>query len=367
MLHNKTMINCYSELKILSDFLLLNASFSSNNSLQSGKLAVALFFYHAQKNDLVVTPTSVAQAYLDEIINENLAFKSTSYACGLLGGGVILEHLAAEGCLQNDPGEMLKEVEPFLLENIFSHNTATIDIATGITGGGLYLLHRLHNTTVQKNGSAPFYTTQLQLCLEQLVKSFPLHRSNEYLHQYETSIWNGLTGVLLFFNIITEYGLHSTTSQRLEKEIAVRLLQLTNKDQFSWFNAEAFFGLLHCHIVTNNKNLRDKLLESFATFVNTATARVDDIDYHYAAFYALLITLTGKKYHCTNAITLGQLICSQLKTVLTNEKISQLFDYNASKQTFEMGLFRGVCGTALPLLSLHTENYHWLKILGIAL
>ena len=358
------MINLDLELKTLADFLLLNAGFSIDDSIQSGKLAVALFFSYAQKHNLVKTPTKLGQVYLYEIIHadprnraNDLPVRAT-YARGLPGAGVVLEHLVGEGLLQDDMTEVVKIIE-MILGGLQANKPTAIDLAEGITGMGLYLFHRLRSASILKNGQADQYKEQLKKLLPWLTL---LPHSNR---QHEMRIWDGSTGVLLWLRLINDYGLHTSNSQNAEKDITLRLFSQMAKNDFNWHKVEAFFVLSQGSIISRNENLRHKLFGYFRDFVNDAPAHLPEIDHKSSAFIALLLYVTGKKYNYMPACALSESICHQLKTTLSNHTTGTWFGYDLARNTFDMGLYRGICGTALPLLSLQTADYTWLKVLGI--
>lgn len=347
----------------LSDFLLLNASFSIDNSLQSGKLAVALFFYHAQQTGLVCLHPAAGDSFLEEIISEPAGYNSISLATGLSGGGVVLSHIVQEG-LGQAPVALLQDLEPYLLDLFFSSIPPSTDVAGGISGTGLYLLYRLNDPLVKEQGSQDFYIRHLRSCGQLITEVFRAHQPPGHLAQAEAAIWNGLSGTLIFLGRINELGLGDSNTGNVEKEIAMRLLRYTEEESFNWHKAEAFTGLLNGS--GNNSVPTDRLYRSFTLFVDRAFGQLERIDLRHAAFIALLIRIAGRKCDHAPAAQLSEAICNHVRTVLATADIARIFNYDPAAQTFQMGVHRGVCGTALSLLSLATGNYSWLKILGIS-
>ena len=358
------MIDAKREVTDLFNFLLLNAGFSSDDSLGSGRLAVALFFHYARATDLVPAHPELASGCLDELLSEESQPISTSYATGIAGVGVILEHLVQTGLSAHDPDLILKRFEPYSIDQQLAE-AWTIDIASGVSGLGLYTLHRLKGSIARKTPLQYVFKRHLLLCIEEIAGSLPRFIPDRYLNAGEASIWNGLTGVLTFLTAVRRMGLSNGNCDHIEQAVALKLIQSLTRAEFCWSKAESIFGLLNCTMILTDTRLRYKVLDSFESFINVAYKNIETIDLYNAAYVSLLIKILGIQYNHDRAILLSEAICNKVLSELNETTIPGIFAYNQELQTFPMGMFRGVCGTALPLLSLQSGNYSWLEIVGI--
>ncbi|MDO6434787.1 lanthionine synthetase LanC family protein [Flavitalea sp. BT771] len=358
------MIKSEPGLKDLANYFLLNSSFGSDNSLQSGKLAIAVFFFYAKRNDLDVSPPDAGYSYLEEI-NSGRSFTSIFYSTGLLGYAVVLDHLLQLGFAEGGVNQYLKDLESHVLPHLPFPNWQQVNIANGLSGPGLYLLHRLSDPTLRTGPLKDLYREKLNSCLKEIKKLLDPHPERACLPYAEPSIWNGWTGVLVFLNKIKRMGLSDEHTENIARNITNELMNYVKSDPSFWPKTEAFFGLFYAIDIDRDKTLHDEIFESFVSFIDSGYNNLQQVEFVHAAFIALLIDLLGRKYRYDNAIALSRKITDKVKMMIAENKIPALFGCVPASQTIEMGMYRGAGLTALSLLSLQSGDCNWLKILGI--
>lgn len=354
----------YNFEKRFLNYLLLNGSFNNKIGLFDGKAAVALYSYYTNSSSQDREwSNSIAFSFLEEIVSQTNSNTSISYGNGIAGIGVLLEHFSQQGFLKENTNELLEESEPYFVSAIYGAKLKNINIANGISGLGLYFLHRLNAIT------PPSIFQQMRLkecvvaCVDQISNCFqqlPLQIS-----KLDLTVYNGLSGTCLFLNWLNKLKWYEPWVTELLQKTAHNIFEIINNTIFSWQKAEAYFSLLHCDFVKRDKLFKKKVLRSFNKHIEEASFLKQTVNFYEGSFMALWLRLIAEENNVGKAKLLSRDIKKYVTDVLKKKYLNNIFPYNTQEHSVRVGLQNGVCGTALPLLSLETGDYSWLSIWGI--
>lgn len=342
-------------------YCLLNASFNDNVGIFDGKAAVILYSYYSCEVNENNFQTNIAFSLLEETISQINILTPLTFGNGISGIGGILEHLTQEGYLEQDTNELLQESESYLLSAVYGAKLQDIGIADGVSGLGLYFLYRLAAAIPAPPFQQLRFKEAIIACVDQIANRLQKMQNGPY----NFSVFNGLPGVCLFLNHVNRQQWYDPFCKQLLQQTISDILKGLDNPAFSWRKAEAYFCLLHCELTKGDLILKEDVLRSFKNYLNEAFIQKESLDFYNAAFIALWLQLIAGEHGIDSARLLSDNIQNYVDENLKRNSLPELFPYNPQEKCVLVGLQGGVCGTALPLLSLKTGDYQWLSILGI--
>ena len=177
-----------------ADYLLLNGSFTNNIGAGKGKSALILYFYH------LFGDSDEAFSFLEEANDQAAVTSDVSFGNGLAGLGTVLEHLVQTGLLELDTNELLEDLDKKIESLIFTNRAWEVSISGGISGIGLYLLHRLNNKAPHNN--MLFFKHRIKdnilRCVFLIESAFVAYQTGSVPLPESAGIWNSPAGALLF-------------------------------------------------------------------------------------------------------------------------------------------------------------------------
>lgn len=362
VLAKETTLNAKPEIhRRFYNYLLLNGSFSDQPGLISGKGPCIIYFYCLSRYWANVTVDNHAYSFLDETLSG--AKNSILFDNGLAGTGILLAYLIHQRYLDEDTSELLKEIDQPVIDFIYSGSIVEINISKGLSGLGLYCLHRLHSTSSDDHIQLIKLKGAVGECVSQLAY---IVMNKGFSGIIDISLLNGYTGTLFFLNWINKLKWHESQVTKLTNYICRMLLMHLNNGIFSWQNLEIFFVLLHCEIATGISEIRIATITAFNHYMaRAAEESMKPLTFSTLAFNALWLELIGKIEPFSEALLLADKFRKGTVNFLENYNLGELFPFSKEKKTMEIGLQGGLCASALPLLSMETKDYSWLSIFGI--
>jgi hypothetical protein len=344
-------------------YLLLNSSFNDKIGLLDGKAAAILYSYYAGFSLNDEWSNSIGFSFLEETFSQINMYTPLTYGSGITGIGVLLEHITQQNFLEQNTNELLEESEPYLLSTIYGAKLQEAGIASGVSGVGLYFLHRLGAVIPAHPFQQLRFKECVIACVDQIYQM--INKPNvSALERPGITIWNGLSGILLFLNRVYNLHWYEPFVSELAQRISSMLYQQLKTSGFSWQQAEAWFSLLHCGLL-NKVITEEEIGYTLDDYLLQAEKNMDKIDFYEAAFTTLWLKLIFYKTKQSSALLLSDQIKDDTLQVLAQNRLGDLFPFNIQERSVSVGLNRGVCGTALPLLSMEINDYRWLDILGI--
>lgn len=333
------------------NFLLLNASFSDKLGPLDGKTAAAVYLFNVQPHQWV---QQAAYSLMEESIMQINLNTPLTFGNGVTGIGAVLEYLNKAGFIEEDTNELLETCEPYILSAVYGGKVPELGMANGITGFGLYLLHRLQ-------ASPPAHPFQ-QLRMKEAVIACIDHVSNN-MHlcsSTDLSIFNGLGGILLWLHQVKTLGWQEPVTSELISQLTSMVLMRIIQEPFSWEHAESWFSLLYCGAVTDNNTLAE-----LERWLYKAGEQLHTLTFHNTAWTALWLQLTGYETQLSQAFLLSDQLKKQVTDIISHSPLPDHFPFHIGENTVRSGMQEGVCGIALPLMAIEKSSYGWLSVFGI--
>jgi hypothetical protein len=339
----------------LKNHIILNSTFSDSIGLLNGKASTVLFLSSQSDSHLRYNSSiSIINGIIGQINN----YSPLGFGEGISGIGVLVEYLATKQIIQNT-SEILKDPEPNILNLIYGARLLNISIYDGISGIGFYLLARYSSA----HASDDFQKLRIRECIIASIDQLN-YRLLNYSSDQIYSIWTGLAGAALFLNKATDLHFNEPKNRILLDEIFIQIYQnLLKSSDFNWTHLESYFALLMCKNVDQSNKIL--LLNLFENYIKRAKYEIDQMNFYDATMFALYLSLLGDKYILRDASMLSCKIVDYILKILEKNPIGKIFPYNFNDKCVPMGVFRGICGTALPLLSIENKTYDWMKIIGL--
>lgn len=344
-------------------YLLLNGSFMDNVGLSRGKSALPLYLYYTMGN------TIESFSFLEEIISQINAGTSSSFANGVSGFGIVLEHLIQSGLLEEDANEILEECDKTVTQIAQSSLVNDISIANGVSGIGLYLLHRL--TTNQPHRNMLFFNHRLidsvMKCIFKIEKMFVSYRLGNAVFPQGTSCWEHPASSLLLLSAARSAAIPEPRLELITQDIISFLHTRLAGQKFSWDTVDIWYLLLYAGNRLENKTICPALLSSFQKKLHTEPLSIERMDLLKAPFTALLLHLIHKEHSLPSARHLSENMVKSIRSYLQKNSLATIVPYDDELQGVPLGLDGGASGMALSLWSLQHQNYQWLSTLGISI
>ena len=339
-----------------TNYLHLNATFTDRLGLLDGKSAFALFLnnlgdeYYNQ---------DVFISFVEDILDQISVETSLSFGSGLCGVGIVLENAVRTGTLDADLSIVLAEVDSKIMSSIHEGSIDNIFISDGLSGYGLYLLARCRSKSTNKD-QLKQYRDSLSLLTDQILQK--LHQPNIDT-SYTTQIWNGTAGVFIFLVRIASQSPQNSKIWSYVYLLRRRIFQSLVDTVHHWAHVEGWFTLIF--FSTNDKEL-DQLIvtREFDTFLNWCHSNIKLLDFYEAGFYGLLLRLLGSR-GLQRADEIADCVFQMIVSNYEKQGIKVLYTIDPDNRSIPIGLQRGVCGSAIPLLSNLKMDFSWLWILGI--
>lgn len=338
-----------------SSYLHLNTSFSNDLGLSNGKLAVVLYFAFM---DNPYHKINISVSFLEEVLTQINAETPLTFGSGIAGVGVLVGYLNRKGILEENLGELLSSVEPMLVQQCMNR-LVEIDLLSGTSGLGLYFLSRIkYSTSADNGGSIALFSDCIVNSVSQISCQLPVYGNLKVTAPLFT-IWHGLPGIYLYLQQVCSSNISIPSIENLIQKSEHVISQWLHQCPLCWEMVEAYFVLLMRY------RSKRPWLDSFTKFIIEISKA--PIDFCRAAWYALLLKIIGVQYQFNKGIELSHRIESYVKENLANQGLKMVFPFDPQQNCVSLGLEGGVCGMALPLLSLETGDYEWLSLLGVHL
>jgi glycosyltransferase involved in cell wall biosynthesis len=130
-------------LKKIAHSLIINGIKISNLGLLMGRMSIVIFLFHYAEYLQETLYKELAEAILDNLLEELRADQSLSFLSGLCGIGWSIEYLCQNGFVEGDMNEMLKEIDEKITE-INPLKIRDFSLHYGLGGIVHYLLARLY-------------------------------------------------------------------------------------------------------------------------------------------------------------------------------------------------------------------------------
>lgn len=343
------------------NFLLLNASFNNNVGIIDGKSIAPLFLHMDNLHCTTVNgPPDLLFSFLEEIMSQINESTPLTMGDGVAGLGILLEYLSQENVIDDDPTELLEDIEPYFIRAIYSGRVQKIDIFQGISGIGFYFLHRLATKNFPKKLQQMNTQACIISCVDQIA-SLLMERTKET--QTDLSIFTGLSGVCLFLNWVNELKIYEPFTSELLKQLIDIIFKELKTAKFSRETIEAHFAVSQCNLIKSYPQSMLKLKQSFLTVMKTEPEIKNEVNE--LAFTALWLWLIGNDFSIESAKRLSKEFGSLSKEMLKNNLLTQIYGDSIELGSIPIGLRSGICGYSIPLLSLDANDYNWLAIIGV--
>ena len=125
----------------ISQFLMLNGSFTNNLGLLTGKMGIVIFFFHYSRYTNDTTYEEFAGELLDEIYNEIHTETPVGFASGLCGIAWGILYLIEKGFVDADPNEVLSDIDQAIMKYDVRRISDT-SLDTGLLGIAHYIFQR---------------------------------------------------------------------------------------------------------------------------------------------------------------------------------------------------------------------------------
>lgn len=347
------------------NYLLLNTSFNNNLGLFDGKAAAALYGYQLNASHTNQWSGDIAFSLLEETLSQINLYTRLTFGNGIAGIGTLLEYLTQNGYLEENTNDLLKETENYLLSAVYGSKIQETGIARGTSGLGLYFLHRLRATTPALPFEQLRFKEAVIACTDQVHNLFVAQNSTVGKNAINAGIFEGYGGTLLFLNQVNRLQWYEPFTTKLIRQIVEVIYEQLQQVAFHWQQAQALFALLHCDLPGQDSNFNKVITGSLHKWLQEAEDFCDSVDFYESAFNALWLKLIHWQTQNADALSLSNKIKEHTQKVLEQNTLSALFPFNKPEHNVPVGLNRGVCATALPLLSLEINDFSWLGIFGI--
>ncbi|GAO41952.1 hypothetical protein [Flavihumibacter petaseus] len=343
----------------ISNYLLLNSSFNENIGFFNGKGAVVLYKYCLSGDLPVDYYGGLAFSFIEEIISQVGRYTPVSYGCGVSGFGALLELLGDQGFLQDDIAEILGESENFILDALRVNGTKDISIVNGVAGLGLYFLFRYNSKYTLRETDRLKYREAVSLSVEQIGRC------------YQTSvlpvmgIFTGLPGVCLFLLQVAKIDWCESPAKTLLNSILGHCFSHLRRSLFSWEQLECYFVLFRCCRFDGSFLSYQEILASFEKWIAIAATKVGSIPFSDIGFASLWLYFIGNDNNILEANVLSSELRQSLHGSLKENALPRLFPFSESERCVPIGLDRGVCRVALPLISMERGRFEWLPLIGV--
>lgn len=339
------------------NYVHLNASFDDRVGVSNGKAAAVLMFSNSNQE---FYRDHISYLFLNECISQLNVYTPASFGEGIAGIGVLVEYMTRESILETDPNIVLEELELSIFEHLAKVGPWNQSVNNGLSGFGLYLLHRYMSSYMEEGRKKIQILAMLHLINSRIKKLELPVVSN----RIDVSIDNGVSGLYLFNHMMKRSGSGLNISPVI-KSLDHLLIPWLNQF-FEWGQVELYFAMLYSANATTSTDM-ETLLDSFEVFLEKGLKQIPQIDFYNAAYYALLIRILGKMYKSEKPLVVCSLIMEHVEQIIQKETISRLYPYRDTNRSISIGLDRGITKLALSLDSLLMNNYAWLKIYGITL
>lgn len=339
----------------INSYLHLNSSFSNHLGLSHGKAAVVLYF--ATLDDDYYR-NEISYSILGEILGQIHKGTPLTFGTGVSGIGVLLTYLNNRGILGEDEGDLLAEVEPILI-NFLEKIIYEVNLSSGACGLGRYFLFRIKNHKHSvKHKFFPLYKDCIQNTVN-LINDRLIAIGNLKTTAPLFPIWHGLPGIYLFLQEVSRTDLFGPSIMELVQRMGKIISHWLYQTSPCWEMVSAYFAL-------SNDFSSDRIwLDSFKHFLNIMPQ--EPVDFYDAAFHALLLKIIAGQHQIKEAAQLSGSLKYFVNQTLSIRGLKNMFPFDIKEDCVPVGLERGICGTALPLLSLESGDYGWLSLLGVEL
>ncbi|WEK33546.1 MAG: hypothetical protein P0Y53_13725 [Candidatus Pseudobacter hemicellulosilyticus] len=348
------------------NYILLNASFQNRIGLFDGKTAVSIYLAMAAEAFPDFAADAASFSFLEEI-QEHMSFGSPlGFGSGMAGYGCVLEYLAGKDLLAEDTSELLEEPEKHILGFVYRAASQEPGLNNGISGMGMYLLQRL------KSKTPPGQFQQLLLkeaaigCVDQLRKLWDAVRK-EGKRNIDISLWNGWPGVVLFLNELRKTGWFEPEVTAFLQEMVEFLWRIVqkNRQNWHWDYLSCWLAIFQAGFDRADYTLHPDKLKLFDKQLQFGFASIEHIAARKRMWYALELSIIERQFEQAAAGKAARKIKKLAEEGLEQRPVPELFPPGMRQLEVPVGLLEGVCGTALPLLTMETGRYDWLSMFGI--
>lgn len=344
-----------------ADYLLLNGSFTNNIGAGKGKSALILYFYH------LFGDSDEVFSLLEEVNDQAVATSDVSFGNGLAGFGTVLEHLVQMGIIDLDTNDLLEECDKNIESLIFTNKTWEVSLSDGISGIGLYLLHRLGNNAPHNN--MLFFKHRIKdnilRCIFLIELAFVAYQTDSVPLPEFTGIWNSPAGALLFLAAARRSLPPDPKLDLIIGNISNFILNRLQAVEFKWGHISSWYILLYSAVMLPAGKMINNILPAFKKILQKMPSGIQKLDLQEAAFSALLLRLIYRQFSLAPALHLSDEILKRVDRSIKDNVLPAIFPYQDKVRSVQLGLNAGVCGTSLSLWSIVNNNYQWLLILGI--
>ncbi|MGO4294003.1 hypothetical protein [Chitinophaga sp. RAB17] len=343
------------------NYLVLNTSFSDTIGLLDGKSAAILYLYLNRSKFEADWIDHIAYTHLEEMLAQTSVFTPLTFGNGLSGLGAMLEFLSTSGYLEENVSDLLEDVEPKLLGLVYGGALKQAGIADGLSGLGLYFIHRIRSSSPAAPMMNLRYKEAVIACVEQIGMLYKAGR----MSAMSTDFFSGLPGTLSFlYNAAAENIYEPETTSLIIQLANILLDKLTENDNL--LSAAAGYLILseiagHYGELIRNEELMNNQRDWFN--------RMESADFGMlgvtAPLQLLFVRKLATRYERETSITQCDKIFEQLYDNMKDRSLKEIFPFDRGVNAIHTGLENGVVSLALPLHSIESGDYSWLSIFGI--
>jgi hypothetical protein len=337
-------------------YLHLNSSFSDDIGFVRGKMATVLYFSSIKD---AFYQNEIAFNFLEEILSQLNTHTPLSYGHGLSGVGCLLEHLRRQQILDIDVNEMVEEFETHLLKSIEAGLSSDVTLENGLSGYGLYLLSR-YSSGILSNESKACLRRILEMVIDQILNATKFSTSL----LTDASLWTGISGVYMFLSHASAVGLMTVEHDKPLGDLIFKIIQSITISKPSWHQLPLWHVLLNCRSLLPYSLHAEQLSSEFSSFLEWSSCTSETIHFANAAFYGSLFRYTSIFQNISDCQPVSEKLIKMADRVLNENSLKALFPYSHGHRCINTGLLQGVSGTALALLSIETNDFGWMEILG---
>lgn len=343
------------------NYLILNTSFSDTIGLLDGKSAVILYLYLNRSKFEADWIDHIAHTHLEEMLMQTSVFTPLTFGNGLSGMGVMLEFLASSGYLQENVSDLLEEVEPKLLGLVYGGTLKQAGISEGLSGLGLYFLHRIRSSSPSSPLMMLKYKEAVIACVEQI---WILYQGG-HIPVTNTSFFTGLPGILCFLCNVTAENIYEPETASLLIRFANILIDKLVGSGNLLPDAAGYLVLSEIAGQPGDLINSETLLLHLDTWFNKfEAANFETVDIA-APLQMLFAKKLAVRYNRAASVTQSDKLFQQLYSNLGKRSMKEIFPFDRSVNTVRTGLENGLPSLALPLHSIESGDYSWLSIFGI--
>lgn len=343
------------------NYLILNTSFSNKIGLLDGKSATVLYFYLNKSKFEADWIDHIAYTHLEELLSQISVFTPLSFGSGLSGLGVMLEFLRRQEYIDGNVTELLENIEPRLLGLVYGGGLKQADLAGGLSGLGLYFLHRINSSSPCDTLLTLRYREAVIACVDQL---WILHRAGELL-SLNMDLFDGLSGVISFLQNVVSENMYVQESEALLLELSTILLEKLSDRSSLLRCAPAYYLLSATAIACPHWHGAASLTKEVSGwFTELRSAELETLDIT-SPFQLLLTRMLAERRMDEQVIGWCNNIIDLLYTSYKDIPLNKLFPFDRKENSVPVGISSGVTSAALPLHSIESGDYSWLSVFGI--